>query len=221
MKKINIILLGPPGAGKGTAAKQIAEKHSIPQISTGDIFREAVKKETELGKQVKAIMERGELVPDELTVSLVKERLAQPDTSNGYILDGFPRTVNQAEALSEFQEIKAVINFNLPEEEIIRRLSGRRVCKNCGAIYHITDFPPKKEGICDKCGGELYQRPDDKIESIKKRLEVYKEQTAPLIDYYRGKNLLYDINTTIEPKDITPEVSVKQIEEIFEKLGLT
>ena len=220
MKKINIILLGPPGAGKGTAAKLIAEKYLIPQISTGDIFREAVKKETELGKQVKAIMERGELVPDELTVNLVRERLSQPDTQKGYILDGFPRTVNQAEALSKFQEVNAVINFNISEEEIVRRLSGRRVCKNCGAIYHITDYPPKKEGICDKCGGELYQRDDDKIEAIKNRLRVYEKQTAPLIDYYREKGILYDINTSVDPKEITPETSFKQIEEIFKQLKL-
>ncbi len=220
MKKINIIFLGPPGAGKGTAAKMLAGKYSIPQISTGDIFREAVKKETELGKKVKTIMEKGELVPDELTVSLVRERLTQPDTEGGYILDGFPRTVKQADELSKFQKIVAVINFNISEEEIIRRLSGRRVCKNCGAIYHITDYPPKKEGICDKCGGQLYQRDDDKIEAIKKRLVVYKEQTAPLIDYYREKGLLYDINTSIDPKEITPETSVKQIEEIFKKLEL-
>ncbi len=220
MKTINIILLGPPGAGKGTAAKMIAKKYSIPQISTGDIFREAVKKQTELGKRVKTIMEKGELVPDELTISLVKERLAQPDTERGYILDGFPRTVKQADELSKFQSIKAVINFNISEEEIIRRLSGRRVCKNCGAIYHITDYPPKKEGICDKCGGELYQRDDDKIEAIKKRLVVYNEQTAPLIDYYREKGLLYDINMSTPPEKITPENSFMQIEEIFKKLDL-
>ncbi len=193
---MKLIFLGAPGAGKGTLAKEISRQYSVPQVSTGDLFRDAVKNETELGKQVKGIMERGDLVPDELTVELVRERLGQSDCQRGYILDGFPRTIRQAEALDGFQTLDAVVNFNIGDEVVVRRLSGRRVCRSCGAIYHVENRPPKIEGKCDRCGGELYIRDDDRIESIRQRLKVYEEQTEPLIDYYREKNLLRDIDSS-------------------------
>jgi len=208
---VNLIFLGAPGAGKGTLATLLSKEYGIPQISTGDLFRAAVKEGSELGKQVQGIMEKGELVPDSLTVELVKERLAKPDAQEGYILDGFPRTVAQADALAEFQKIDAVINFSISDELVIRRLSGRRVCRSCGAIYHIENMPPKVEGKCDRCGGELYIRDDDKIDSIKNRLRVYKDQTEPLIAYYRDKGLLREIDSSE-----TPEHSREQIKSILE-----
>jgi adenylate kinase len=208
---MNLIFLGAPGAGKGTLATLLSKDYGIPQISTGDLFRAAVKEGSELGKKVKGIMEKGELVPDSLTVELVKERLGKPDAQQGYILDGFPRTVAQADALAEFQKIDAVINFSISDELVIRRLSGRRVCRSCGAIYHIENMPPKVEGTCDRCGGELYIRDDDKIESIKNRLRVYKEQTEPLIAYYREKELLREIDSSTSPED-----SLRQIKSLLE-----
>jgi adenylate kinase len=198
---MNLIFLGAPGAGKGTLATLLSKDYRIPQISTGDLFRAAVKEGSELGRKVKGIMEKGELVPDSLTVELVRERLAKPDAQQGYILDGFPRTVAQADALGKFQRIDAAINFKIGDELVIRRLSGRRVCRSCGAIYHIENMPPKVEGTCDACGGELYIRDDDKIESIKNRLRVYKEQTEPLIAYYREKGLLQEIDSSKSPQD--------------------
>ena len=198
---MKLIFLGPPGAGKGTLAGLVCKSLGIPQVSTGDIFRDAIKRETELGLKVKAIVSRGDLVPDELTVGLVKERLAKPDASSGYILDGFPRTIPQAEALETFQKIDAVINFNVTDQEVLRRLSGRRTCKSCGAIYHVDNMPPKKEGICDKCGGPLYIRDDDSVASITNRLNVYKKQTEPLIDFYRKKKLLKDVVSNTTPED--------------------
>ena len=198
---MNLIFLGAPGAGKGTLASLLSKDYGIPQISTGDLFRAAVKDGSELGRKVKGIMEKGELVPDSLTVELVKERLGKPDAQQGYILDGFPRTVAQADALAEFQKIDAAINFRISDQLVIRRLSGRRVCRSCGAIYHIDNMPPKKEGVCDACGGELYIRDDDKIESIRNRLRVYKEQTEPLIAYYRRKGLLQEIDSSKSPQD--------------------
>ncbi len=198
---MKLIFLGPPGAGKGTLAGLVAKALRIPQVSTGDIFRDAIKRETELGLKVKAIVSRGDLVPDELTVGLVKERLAKPDAAAGYILDGFPRTIPQAEALETFQKIDAVVNFNVTDKEVLRRLSGRRTCKSCGAIYHVDNMPPKKEGVCDKCGGPLYIRDDDSVTSITNRLEVYKKQTEPLIDFYRKKKLLKDVASNTTPED--------------------
>lgn len=209
---MNLIFLGPPGAGKGTLAARAVEILGIPQISTGAIFRAAIAAKTPLGLKVKAIIDEGKLVDDETTVALVRERLSQDDTKKGYILDGFPRTIAQAEALATFSKIDKVVNFDIPDAAVIERLSGRRVCKNCGANYHVLFQKPKKEGICDSCGGELYIRDDDRSEAIQKRLEVYRAQTAPLIEYYRQKGLLVDV-------DARPAVEV--VEENFkEALGL-
>ncbi len=198
---MKLIFLGPPGAGKGTLATLVSKEHGIPQISTGDMFREAIKKETELGKKVKAILASGELVPDEVTVDLVKERLTQADAKKGYILDGFPRTIPQAEALEEFQKLDAVVNFAIDDELVVQRLTGREVCKNCGAIYHVTNMPSRVKGVCDKCGGPLYTRPDDSRESITNRLSVYRKQTEPLIAFYRSRKLLKDIDSSKSPED--------------------
>jgi adenylate kinase len=197
---MNLIFLGPPGAGKGTLAGLVAKELGIPQISTGDIFRDAIKRETELGKQVKAIVGRGDLVPDDLTVSLVRERLARPDAVNGYILDGFPRTIPQAEALEGFQKLDAVVNFAIGDDVVVVRLTGREVCRACGAIYHVRNMPSKVKGVCDRCGGQTYTRPDDSLESITNRLEVYKRQTEPLIAFYRGRGLLRDVDSSTTPE---------------------
>ncbi len=203
---MKLIFLGPPGAGKGTLAGLASKEYGIPQISTGDIFRDAIKRETELGKKVKEIVGKGDLVPDELTVSLVRERLAQPDAGGGYILDGFPRTIPQAAALGEFQAMDAVVNFKISDDIVIGRLSGREVCKSCGAIYHVKNMPSRVKGVCDKCGGTLYTRPDDTLESITNRLDVYKKQTEPLIDYYRKKKLLRDIDSSKSPEDTLVQI---------------
>ena len=203
---MKLIFVGPPGAGKGTLSKQVSTKYSIPQISTGDIFREAIKNGTPLGKKVKEIMDSGKLVPDEVTIGLVKERLSQSDVQNGYILDGFPRTVPQAEALATFQKVSMVISLDIEDDTvIIERLSGRRTCKSCGAIFHVKNNPPSREGICDKCGNELFIRDDDKIPSIKKRLEVYREKTEPLINYYREQGLLRSIDASKAPEEVFKE----------------
>lgn len=199
---MNLIFLGPPGAGKGTLSTLAKEAFSLPHLSTGDLFRAAVKAGTPLGLQVKAIMESGGLVPDELTIGIVKEKLAQPDMKNGYILDGFPRTVAQAEALGTFSKIDRVVNFNLEETELVRRLSGRRVCKVCGATYHVETLPPKKAGVCDACGGELYTRKDDMPESIAQRLKEYNSKTQPLIDFYAQKGLMLDLDSAPAPEVI-------------------
>ena len=198
---MKIIMLGAPGAGKGTQAKQIAAKYSIPHISTGDIFRANIKNGTELGKKAKEYMDQGLLVPDELTCDLVMDRIAQDDAKNGFVLDGFPRTIPQAEALDAAltkigQSMDYAIDVDVPDENIINRMSGRRACLNCGATYHIVSIPPKKEGVCDTCGNELVLREDDKPETVKKRLDVYHDQTQPLIDYYSGKGILKSVDGT-------------------------
>jgi adenylate kinase len=194
---MNFIFLGPPGAGKGSLAVKVAEDYRIPHISTGDIFRGAIKARTPLGVKVKAIIDSGSLVSDEITVALVRERLEQPDCKNGFILDGFPRTIPQAEALEQFCPDVTVVNFVIDDQIVIKRLSTRRVCRKCGANFNILTVPPKKEGICDTCGGELYQRDDDKPASITHRMDVYREQTEPLIGFYRGRNRLTDIDGAI------------------------
>ena len=200
-------MLGAPGAGKGTQAKMIAEKYGIPHISTGDIFRYNIKNGTELGKEAKKYMDQGLLVPDELTVKILLDRVAQDDCKNGYVLDGFPRTIPQAEVLEEAltklgDRIDYAINVEVPDENIVKRMGGRRACVNCGATYHIEHVPPKKEGICDNCGSELILRDDDKPETVKNRLSVYHKQTQPLIDFYNGKGVLRTVDGTVDMKDV-------------------
>ena len=200
---MKIIMLGAPGAGKGTQAKKIAEKYQIPHISTGDIFRANIKNGTELGKKAKTYMDQGLLVPDELVCDLVVDRVKQEDCKNGFILDGFPRTIPQAESLDAAlaalgESMDYAINVEVPDENIVNRMSGRRACVGCGATYHVVYAPTKKEGICDACGAELILRDDDKPETVQKRLSVYHEQTQPLIDYYRNKGILKDVDGTME-----------------------
>ena len=204
---MKIIMLGAPGAGKGTQAAKIAAHYDIPHISTGDIFRANIKQGTELGKKAKAYMDAGALVPDELVVDLVVDRIGQDDCAKGYILDGFPRTIPQAESLTEAlmaknEAIDCAIDVEVPDENIINRMSGRRYCPGCGATYHIVSIPPKKEGICDNCGAELILRDDDKAETVKKRLEVYHDQTQPLIEYYQGQGKLRAVDGTIPMEEV-------------------
>ena len=198
---MNLVFLGPPGAGKGTIAKVAKEALGVPHISTGDLFRANIKNETELGKRVKEILASGGLVPDEITIKMVENRLSESDCEKGYILDGFPRTIPQAEALSKMSNVEGVINFVLSEEEIIKRLSGRRMCPSTGRTYHILFNPPKVEGIDDETGEPLSQRDDDKPEAIRHRLELYNEATAPLIDYYKAKDVVLDLICTNDPKE--------------------
>ena len=202
---MNFIFLGPPGAGKGSLAVKVAKDYNIPHISTGDIFRAAIKNQTELGKKVKSIIDAGGLVSDDITCALVQERLAEPDCKNGFILDGFPRTIPQADALAKFCPDVTCVNFTIADDIVIKRLSTRRVCKKCGANFNILTKAPKVEGVCDECGGELYQRDDDKQESILHRMDVYREQTEPLIAYYRAKNKLTDVDAAIETDDLLVE----------------
>ena len=204
---MKIIMLGAPGAGKGTQAKMLAEKYSLPHISTGDIFRANIKNGTELGMEAKSYMDKGQLVPDELTVKILLDRVAKDDCKNGYVLDGFPRTIPQAKVLEDAlnktgEKIDYAINVDVPDENIIKRMSGRRACVNCGATYHIVNVPPKKEGICDKCGSELILRDDDKEETVKNRLTVYHDQTQPLIDFYSERNVLKNVDGTLDMMDV-------------------
>jgi adenylate kinase len=207
---MNIILLGPPGAGKGTQAKKIAETYYLPHISTGDILRENINNNTKLGLNAKSFMSRGELVPDNLLIMIIKERLSRDDSMKGFLLDGYPRTIPQADALQmilteSIKKIDAVLNIAVDDEELIKRLSGRRMC-SCGTSYHVIFNPPEKEGICNSCKGKLYQRDDDKAEAIRNRLAVYKKQTQPLIEYYQKKGILQNIN------------GAKDISEIYEDI---
>lgn len=206
-----MIFLGAPGAGKGTQAEKISGRMNIPHISTGDMFREAVSNQTELGKKAGEYMDRGELVPDEVVVGIVKERLLKPDCKQGCILDGFPRTLPQAEALDEVldemgKSVDYVLNIEVSEEEVVKRLTGRRTCRNCGTIYHIEFNKPEREGVCGKCGGELYQRDDDKEETVRNRLRVYGEKTAPLVNYYRRKGVLINIDGEQSVGEVTDEI---------------
>ena len=204
---MKIIMLGAPGAGKGTQAKMIADKYTIPHISTGDIFRANIKNGTELGMEAKKYMDQGQIVPDELTVRILLDRVAQDDCKNGYVLDGFPRTIPQAEVLDAEltklgDQIDFAIDVDVPDENIVKRMSGRRACVACGATYHIVHIPPKQEGICDKCGSELILRDDDAPETVLKRLGVYHEQTQPLIDFYTKKNILKTVDGTVDSADV-------------------
>ncbi|MBQ6369636.1 MAG: adenylate kinase [Parasporobacterium sp.] len=204
---MKIVMLGCPGAGKGTQAKIIAERYSIPHISTGDIFRANIKEGTELGKKAKTYMDQGALVPDELVVDLVADRLTWEDARDGFVLDGFPRTIPQAEALTKAlkemgTELDYAIDIEVPDQNIIERMGGRRACVSCGATYHLVNIPPKTEGKCDKCGSDLILRDDDKPETVKKRLDVYHEQTQPLIEYYQGLGLLREVDGTVQMNEV-------------------
>jgi len=208
---MNIVLLGPPGSGKGTQAKMIADKYKVKHVSTGDILRENVRNGTPLGVEAKKYMDAGQLVPDSVLIGIIKDRLAKPDMKNGWMLDGYPRTIPQAEAMEQIlpslsQKLDVVLNVDVPDQELVGRLSGRRMCK-CGASYHVQFNKPKAEGICDVCGQELYHRDDDKAEAIMKRLDAYHKQTQPLIDYYSKKGLTANINGTGDIKAIFGEIS--------------
>jgi adenylate kinase len=209
---MNLILLGPPGAGKGTQAQRMVDRYHIPQVSTGDILRAAVKENTPLGMKAKAFMDNGQLVTDEIVIRIIEERLQAKDCDPGFILDGFPRTIPQAEALQPIltkigKKIDHVINIEVDPEELVRRLTGRRTCKHCGAMFHLLFQPPKKKGICDRCGGALYQREDDKEETIRTRLKEYEKQTAPLIQYYQEKKTLRTIQGVGGPDQIFNQIA--------------
>jgi adenylate kinase len=213
---MQVVLFGPPGAGKGTQAKFISEEFNVPHISTGDILRENVREGTALGKKAKTYMDKGELVPDALLIDIIKERLQKPDTRKGFLLDGFPRTLPQAEALDRIlddinKNLDGVVNVDVNASELVRRLSGRRTCRACQATFHVKSNPPKVAGVCDQCGGELYQRADDTEAAIKNRIEVYKRQTQPLIDYYKKKGLLIDIDGEREIDEVRSDV-IKALE---------
>ena len=208
---MNIILMGLPGAGKGTQASEIVKKFPIPHISTGDMFRKAIKDETDLGKEAKSYMDRGELVPDEVTVGIVKERISEDDAKKGFLLDGFPRTIEQAEALNSImseldREIDAVINIEVPEEELMNRLTGRRICEKCGTTYHLVFNPPKVDGICDIDVGKLYQREDDNPETVSNRLSVNVKQSKPILEYYNEKGVLKNIDGSKDIEEVTNDV---------------
>ncbi len=208
---MNIILMGLPGAGKGTQASKIIKKYPIPHISTGDMFRLAIKNETELGQEAKSYMDKGELVPDSVTVGIVKERLSQSDAKEGFLLDGFPRTVEQAEALNDIMDelgtqIDRTINVDVDEEELMNRLTGRRICEVCGTAYHLVFNPPKQEGVCDLDGGKLYQREDDNPETVANRLEVNLKQTQPLLDFYKEQNVLVNVDGSKDIDDVFVEI---------------
>lgn len=208
---LRAVLLGPPGAGKGTQAVKLVDKYHVPHISTGDIFRKNISEGTELGVKAKSYIDAGKLVPDELTCEIVTSRLLEDDCANGFLLDGFPRTIFQADKLDQFlkengMKLDIVINLSVPSEQIISRLSGRRICRSCGASYNIVTIPPKKEGVCDRCGGELYQRKDDAPETVASRLKTYDEQTAPLVDYYKNTGALADFDGTKDAEAIFGDI---------------
>ncbi|GAA4904919.1 adenylate kinase [Streptomyces coeruleoprunus] len=206
---MRIVLVGPPGAGKGTQAAFLARNLSIPHISTGDLFRANISQGTELGKQAKAYMDAGNLVPDEVTIGMAKDRMEQPDAEGGFLLDGFPRNVAQAEALDamlarEGMKLDAVLDLEVSEDEVVKRIAGRRICRNDSAhVFHVTYTPPKQEGVCDVCGGELYQRPDDSEETVRTRLEVYHTQTEPIIDHYKAQGLVVTISALGKVNEVT------------------
>jgi adenylate kinase len=204
---MNIVLLGPPGVGKGTQAEKLSGKIKIPHIATGDMLRENLSQRTELGLKAKSYMDRGILVPDNLVIQMVKERLKREDCKNGFILDGFPRTINQADEISKDLKIDRVLNLHVPDTIVVERIGRRRVCSKCNFAYHLDFIKPNREGFCDRCNSDLYQREDDKPEAIKKRLEVYHEQTAPLIQYYKEKGILIEIDGSGKPEEVSELVS--------------
>lgn len=216
---MKLVIFGPPGSGKGTYASRLKSKLNITTISTGDIFREAIKEGTELGKKIKKYLDSGQLVPDETVIEVVRNRIAKPDCKKGFILDGFPRTVEQAKTLEKAVKIDVIIKLLVPKQIIIERLSNRRTCKNCGEIYNLKTLKPKKEGICDKCGGPLIQRKDDTIPVIKERLQIFEKQTRPLMRYYESK--IPFINVTCNDIDMPPEEAIEQIIKELKKLNLT
>jgi len=214
---MNIVILGSPGVGKGTYAKILSDKYNVPRISVGDLFRKEIRDETELGKKIKDYVSRGDLVPDEMVIELVKERLQKDDCKNGFFLDGFPRTIAQAEAMEYFKKIDKVLNFVASDWVIMSRLGGRRTCRECGAIYHVKEVPPKVEGVCDLCGGRLYQRSDETPQAIKNRLRVYRDKTKPVIGYFRKRGLLAGIEASYAFEEVDKVIS--QCEKHLEKLS--
>jgi adenylate kinase len=213
----NIVVLGPPGVGKGTYSGFLAKKYGIPNISVGDLFRNAIKNQTELGKKIKNYVSSGDLVPDQIVIELVKNRLEEADCKNGFLLDGYPRTVPQAEAMMQFKKIDVALNFVAPDEVIMERIGGRRTCSKCGAIYHIKNVPPTIDGICDSCTGRLVQRSDEKPDVIKNRLEVYRQKTKPVVDYLRTKGLVADIDANYPIEEI--DKIIAQCEKHLSKLS--
>jgi adenylate kinase len=213
---MRLVFIGPPGVGKGTYAAAVSQRFGIPHISTGDMIREEIKRGSELGRKLKEYVERGLLVPDEIVTEMVRERLSREDCKRGFILDGYPRTLKQAEELDRITAIDLVLNFVAPDEVIIDRISGRRICRVCGAIYHVKYMPPKVPGVCDRCGGPLYQREDDKPEVVARRLEVYRQQFAPIIEYYRRKGVLVDVDASEQAEVVVPRV-LKLLESRFAK----
>jgi adenylate kinase len=208
---LRLVIFGPPGAGKGTQAKLLSERLGVPHIATGDMLREAVKAGTRLGGLAKKYMDEGRLVPDEVVIGMVEERLRHPDCSKGFILDGFPRTIEQAEALDRELEklglkLDAVLNLEVGDEEVVKRIALRRTCRSCGAVFHLIFNPPRREGVCDRCGGELYQRDDDREEVVRNRLKVYRQQTKPLLEFYRRRGLLRDVNGERSIEDVFKEI---------------
>lgn len=211
---MRLVFIGPPGVGKGTYAAAVSQRFGIPHVSTGDMIREEIKRGSELGRKLKEYVEKGALVPDEVVTEMVRERLSREDCKRGFILDGYPRTLKQAEELDRITAIDLVLNFVAPDEVIIDRISGRRICRVCGAIYHVKYMPPKVPGVCDKCGGPLYQREDDKPEVVARRLEVYRQQFTPIIEYYRRKGVLVDVDASEQAEIVVPRV-LKLLEDKF------
>lgn len=203
---MRLVFMGPPGVGKGTYASALSRRCGIPHISTGDMIREEIRRGTELGRRLREYVERGLLVPDELVTEMLRRRLQQEDCQRGFILDGYPRTLRQAEELDRMTRVDLALYFTAPDEVIIDRVSGRRVCRSCGAIYHVRYMPPRVPGVCDRCGGPLYQREDDRPEVVKRRLEVFREQFAPVLDYYRGKGILVEIDASEQAEVVVPRV---------------
>ncbi|MAG78428.1 adenylate kinase [archaeon] len=214
---MNIILIGGPSVGKGTYATRLKKIYNIPHISTGDLFRENINNQTELGKTAQGYIDQGNLVPDEVTIEMVKDRLSKEDAQNGYLLDGFPRTIPQAQALEEFTKVDKVLSFTAEESVILSRIAGRRICKGCGAIFHLKNLPPKQEGICDKCGEELYQRPDEKEEAVKQRLETFHNVTKPVLEFYKEKGLLAEIDANLDINNSNFHV-IEDCQEVLNKL---